>query len=60
VIAAGCARCDAALDELRANSGTQFCARVILALEELRQEEPHRLANGAVSRLTLVAVAGAA
>jgi putative nucleotidyltransferase with HDIG domain len=51
---------DAALEELRANSGTQFCPRVILALEDIRQEEPERLATEALSRVKLVAVAGAA
>jgi HD-GYP domain-containing protein (c-di-GMP phosphodiesterase class II) len=33
----------AALDELRAHSGTQFCPRVVEAMEQLWREEPHLL-----------------
>lgn len=35
-----------ALDELRAHTGTQFCPRVIGALEQVYREEPHLLAGG--------------
>jgi putative nucleotidyltransferase with HDIG domain len=34
----------AALEELRAHSGTQFCSRVIAALERIFEEEPEALA----------------
>ena len=44
---------DAAMDELRANAGTQFCATVIEALEAIYREEPHVLTCG-----QLQAVAG--
>lgn len=33
----------AALDELRAHTGTQFCPRVVEAMEQLWREEPHLL-----------------
>ena len=36
----------AARAELLAHSGTQFCPRVIAALEQLYREEPHVLASG--------------
>jgi len=36
-----------ALDELRANAGTQFCPTVLAALEALLREEPERLRAGA-------------
>ena len=42
----------AALEELRRNSGTQFCARVIEALEQVWRDEPRLLGGG---RLTAVA-----
>ncbi|MGZ4388196.1 MAG: HD-GYP domain-containing protein, partial [Gaiellaceae bacterium] len=35
-----------ALDELRAHTGTQFCPRVMDALEQVYREEPHLLAGG--------------
>jgi diguanylate cyclase (GGDEF)-like protein len=38
-----------ALDELRANAGTQFCPTVLAALESLLLEQPERLRNGADS-----------
>jgi ribonuclease P protein subunit RPR2 len=37
---------EAAVDELRANTGTQFCATVIEALELIYREEPHLLMSG--------------
>ena len=49
---------DAAFQELSANSGTQFCADVLAALEQIRSGEPELLA--AVPRARLMAVAGAA
>ena len=49
---------DAAFQELSANSGTQFCADVLAALEQIRSAEPELLA--AVPRARLMAVAGAA
>jgi putative nucleotidyltransferase with HDIG domain len=51
---------DAALDEIRANSGTQFCPRVVLALEQIRREDPQVLAREAENRVELIAIAGAA
>jgi putative nucleotidyltransferase with HDIG domain len=39
----------AALQEVRANSGTQFCPLVVDALERLFREEPHALASGLAS-----------
>lgn len=35
-----------AMDELRAHAGSQFCPRVISALEQVYREEPHLLAGG--------------
>lgn len=35
-----------ALDELRQHGGTQFCPRVMAALEQVYREEPHLLAGG--------------
>jgi putative nucleotidyltransferase with HDIG domain len=35
-----------ALEELREHTGTQFCPRVIAALEQLYREEPHVLGGG--------------
>jgi HD-GYP domain-containing protein (c-di-GMP phosphodiesterase class II) len=35
-----------ALDELRANAGTQFCPKVLAALESLLREQPERLRGG--------------
>ncbi|HSP71392.1 MAG TPA: HD-GYP domain-containing protein [Gaiellaceae bacterium] len=35
-----------ALEELRAHTGTQFCPRVMAALEQVYREEPHLLAGG--------------
>jgi putative nucleotidyltransferase with HDIG domain len=37
---------DAAIDELRANAGSQFCPTVIAALEEIYRDEPHVLSDG--------------
>jgi putative nucleotidyltransferase with HDIG domain len=37
---------DAAIDELRANAGSQFCPTVIAALEEIYGDEPHVLSDG--------------
>src|SRR5919108_1519361 len=42
---------DAAMEEMRANAGTQFCPTVIEALEALYLDEPHLLTGG---RLTAV------
>jgi HD-GYP domain-containing protein (c-di-GMP phosphodiesterase class II) len=50
---------EAAFQELRANSGTQFCPDVLAALERIRNEEPELLAATA-PRAMLIAVAGAA
>jgi HD-GYP domain-containing protein (c-di-GMP phosphodiesterase class II) len=36
----------AAIDELRAHSGTQFCPEVVRALEQVYREEPHILGGG--------------
>jgi HD-GYP domain-containing protein (c-di-GMP phosphodiesterase class II) len=43
----------AAIDEIVANQGTQFCPLVVAALERLYREEPALL--GDVGRLTIVA-----
>lgn len=45
---------EAALGELLAHAGTQFCSRVVAALEDLYREEPHILGIG---RLRAVKVA---
>jgi putative nucleotidyltransferase with HDIG domain len=37
---------DAAMEEVRANAGTQFCPTVIEALESLYRDEPHVLTGG--------------
>ena len=37
---------EAALAEIRAHTGTQFCPTVVAALEELYREEPHLLGAG--------------
>jgi putative nucleotidyltransferase with HDIG domain len=37
---------DAAIAELRANAGSQFCPTVIAALEEIYRDEPHVLRSG--------------
>jgi putative nucleotidyltransferase with HDIG domain len=50
---------ETAFRELRSNSGTQFCPRVLDALEQIRNEEPELLAAPG-ARATLMAVAGAA
>ena len=36
----------AALEELRANAGTQFCAKVVAALDDLWREHPEVLGAG--------------
>src|SRR5919204_2910540 len=43
---------DAAIDELRANAGTQFCPTVIAALDEIYREEPHVLSDGQLHVVT--------
>jgi putative nucleotidyltransferase with HDIG domain len=49
---------DAALEELRSNSGTQFCTRVLDVLEKIRQEEPQLLlTEGGGVRLVEIAAA---
>ncbi len=48
----------AALEEIRAHAGTQFCARVVAALEDVYREEPHVL--GAVHLRAVPAVESAA
>ena len=50
---------EAAFQELRANSGTQFCPGVLAALEKIQREEPELLAATG-PRARLIAVAGAA
>jgi putative nucleotidyltransferase with HDIG domain len=45
----------AALEEVRAHTGTQFCPRVVRALERVHREEPHTL--GATRMLRAVEVA---
>jgi putative nucleotidyltransferase with HDIG domain len=50
---------EVALEELRANAGTQFCPRVIEALEDIWREDP-RLLMTEGRRVRLLAVAGAA
>jgi putative nucleotidyltransferase with HDIG domain len=51
---------DSALEELRSNAGTQFCPRVLAALEEIQREEPEVLLARDSARVALIAVAGAA
>jgi HD-GYP domain-containing protein (c-di-GMP phosphodiesterase class II) len=42
-------RLGAALEELRANAGTQFCPKVIAALEQLHREQPQLLGSEPLS-----------
>lgn len=48
-----------AIRELRAHAGTQFCPRVVRALENLHLEQPRLLVTEAPARAKLVAVAAA-
>jgi putative nucleotidyltransferase with HDIG domain len=43
---------EAAIEELRANAGTQFCPTVIGALDEIYREEPHVLTGGRLRAVT--------
>jgi HD-GYP domain-containing protein (c-di-GMP phosphodiesterase class II) len=43
----------AAFEEMRTHTGTQFCPRVIDALEALREEEPSVLGLGELRALSL-------
>jgi HD-GYP domain-containing protein (c-di-GMP phosphodiesterase class II) len=45
---------DAALDEIAAHSGTQFCPRVVAALDQVRREQPE-LFTSAPAALRVVA-----
>ena len=44
-----------ALEEIRTHTGTQFCPRVVEALEALYREDPGVLGSGAPPQLTVVA-----
>jgi hypothetical protein len=45
---------DAALEELRAHSGTQFCPHVIAALEAVYRDRPHLLGDDPAAAVQLV------